>query len=50
MTLDLNGYFDRIDYRGAAEPNLGVLQDLVIAHTRTIRFENLDPVMGGPGR
>lgn len=48
MTLDLNGYFDRINYRGAAEPNLDVLQDLVTAHTRTIPFENLDPLMGVP--
>lgn len=48
MTLDLNGYFDRIGYRGAAEPNLRVLQDLVTAHTRTIPFENLDPLLGVP--
>ena len=48
MTLDLNGYFDRINYRGTAEPSLDVLQDLVTAHTRTIPFENLDPVMGVP--
>lgn len=48
MTLDLNGYFDRINYRGAAEPNLDVLQDLVTGHTRTIPFENLDPLMGVP--
>jgi arylamine N-acetyltransferase len=48
MTLDLNGYFDRINYRGAAQPNLDVLQDLVTAHTRTIPFENLDPLMGVP--
>jgi arylamine N-acetyltransferase len=48
MTLDLNGYFDRIDYRGAAEPNLAVLQDLMAAHTRSIPFENLDPLMGIP--
>ena len=48
MTLDLNGYFDRIDYRGPAEPNLDVLQGLVTAHTRTIPFENLDPLMGVP--
>lgn len=48
MTLDLNGYFDRIDYHGAAEPNLEVLRDLVTAHTRTIPFENLDPLMGVP--
>jgi arylamine N-acetyltransferase len=48
MTLDLNAYFDRINYRGAAEPNLDVLQGLVTAHTRTIPFENLDPMMGVP--
>ncbi len=48
MTLDLKSYFDRINYRGAAEPNLEVLQDLVTAHTRTIPFENLDPLMGVP--
>ncbi|MFZ1174730.1 MAG: arylamine N-acetyltransferase [Mycobacterium sp.] len=48
MTLDLNGYFDRINHRGATGPNFGVLQDLVTAHTRTIPFENLDPVMGIP--
>ena len=48
MTLDLNRYFDRINFRGVAEPNLDVLQDLVIAHTQTIPFENLDPVMGVP--
>lgn len=48
MALDLNGYFDRIDFRGVAEPNLDVLRDLVTAHTQTIPFENLDPVMGVP--
>ena len=48
MTLDLNRYFDRINFRGVAEPNFDVLQDLVTAHTQTIPFENLDPVMGVP--
>jgi arylamine N-acetyltransferase len=48
MTLDLNGYFDRINYRGAVEPNLEVLQALMTAHTQTIPFENLDPLMGVP--
>jgi arylamine N-acetyltransferase len=48
MTLDLTAYFDRVGYRGAAEPNLDVLQDLVTTHTRTIPFENLDPVLGIP--
>ncbi|OBG28572.1 arylamine N-acetyltransferase [Mycobacterium sp. 852002-51057_SCH5723018] len=48
MTLDVNGYFDRINYRGAAEPNLEALRGLVTAHTQTIPFENLDPLMGVP--
>ena len=48
MTLDLNGYFDRIGYGGEAEPNLDVLQGVVTAHTQAIPFENLDPVMGVP--
>jgi arylamine N-acetyltransferase len=48
MTLDLTAYFDRINYRGNAEPKLDVLQDLVTAHTQSIPFENLDPLMGVP--
>ena len=48
MALDLTAYFDRVEYGGAAEPTLDVLQDLVTAHTRKIPFENLDPFMGVP--
>ena len=48
MTMDLTGYFDRVGYRGSAEPTLEVLQDLMTAHSRTIPFENLDPVLGVP--
>ncbi len=48
MAMDLAGYFERIGYRGAAEPALDVLQNLVAAHTRTIPFENLDPLLGVP--
>ncbi len=48
MTLERIAYFDRIDYRGAVEPTLEVRQDLMTVHTRTIPFENLDPVMGVP--
>jgi len=48
MTVDLNGYFDRINYRGAAGASLDVLRELVGAHTKAIPFENLDPVMGVP--
>jgi arylamine N-acetyltransferase len=48
MTLDLAGYFERIDYHGAADPTLDVLQALVTAHTQVIPFENLDPLVGVP--
>jgi arylamine N-acetyltransferase len=48
MTLDLAGYFARIGYGGAADPTLDVLHDLVSAHTRSIAFENLDPLLGVP--
>jgi arylamine N-acetyltransferase len=48
MTLDLNGYFDRIGLGGVAEPTIDTLQALVSAHTRTVPFENLDPLMGVP--
>ena len=48
MTLDLSGYFDRINYDGPAAPNLEVLQALMTAHTGSIPFENLDPLMGVP--
>jgi arylamine N-acetyltransferase len=48
MALDLPGYFDRVNYRGAVEPSLEVLQHLITAHTRSIPFENLDPLLGIP--
>lgn len=48
MTLDLNGYFERIGYRGAADPTFDVLHELVTAHTRMIPFENLDPLLAVP--
>lgn len=48
MTLDLTAYFDRVNYRGPAEPTLEVLQGLMTAHTQSIPFENLDPMMGVP--
>ncbi|MCV7400228.1 arylamine N-acetyltransferase [Mycobacterium fragae] len=48
MTVDLAGYFNRINYRGAADPTLDVLRELVTAHTTSIPFENLDPLMGVP--
>lgn len=48
VALDVSGYFERIGYRGAVDPTLDVLQQLITAHTRTIPFENLDPLLGRP--
>jgi arylamine N-acetyltransferase len=48
VALDLTGYFERIDYRGSADPTLTTLEDLVSGHTRAIPFENLDPLLGRP--
>lgn len=48
MALDLAGYLDRIGYHGPVEPNLDTLQNLVSAHTKTVPFENLDPLLGVP--
>ena len=50
MTLDLNAYFERINYRGAAEPNLAVLQDLVTAHTRDHSVREPRSAAGSAGR
>ncbi len=48
MVLDLAGYFDRVGYSGDITPTLNVLQALITAHTGTIPFENLDPLLGVP--
>lgn len=46
--IDLAAYFDRIGYRGKAEPTYETLAGLVAAHVRGIPFENLDPLTGVP--
>lgn len=46
--MDLQAYFDRIDYRGDTRPTHQTLTRLVAAHVRHIPFENLDPLMGVP--
>jgi arylamine N-acetyltransferase len=45
---DLTDYFHRIGYTGRAQPTFDTLSALVAAHTRTIPFENLDPLLGIP--
>jgi N-hydroxyarylamine O-acetyltransferase len=49
-SIDLDGYFARIGYRGAREPTLAVLRAIHAAHPDAITFENLDPLMRVPVR
>jgi N-hydroxyarylamine O-acetyltransferase len=46
--IDLDAYFERVDYRGPREPTLSVLNALTLAHVRSIPFENLDVLLGRP--
>jgi arylamine N-acetyltransferase len=48
MALDVAGYLERVGYRDDAAPTVQVLQGLVTAHSQTIPFENLDPLLGVP--
>ena len=45
---DLHAYFDRIGFSGEARPDRETLAALVAAHTGTIPFENLNPLLGLP--
>ncbi|WP_447920769.1 arylamine N-acetyltransferase family protein [Achromobacter aegrifaciens] len=45
-TAFLARYFDRIGYRGPAEPTLDVLRQLHLLHPQAIPFENLAPYTG----
>lgn len=49
-SLDLDAYFARIRYDGPREPTLEVLRRIVLAHTKVIPFENLNPFLGMPVR
>src|SRR3954454_11683771 len=46
--VDVAAYFDRIGYRGPAEPTVDTVRALVAAHNLSIPFENLDPLLGIP--
>lgn len=48
--IDLDAYFDRIGYVGERAPTLDTLRALIVRHTETIAFENLDPLLGRPVR
>ena len=45
---DLQAYFDRIGFRGEPRPDRKTLGALVAAHSGTIPFENLNPLLGLP--
>ncbi|MDX3904298.1 MAG: arylamine N-acetyltransferase [Pigmentiphaga sp.] len=45
---DLDAYFGRIGYVGAATPTADTLRNLVLHHVRTIAFESVDPFLGRP--
>jgi arylamine N-acetyltransferase len=46
--VDVDAYFKRIGHTGSTTTTVETLQALVAAHTRTIPFENLDPLLGIP--
>lgn len=46
--VDLDAYFARIGYTGTREPTLEVLRGIVLQHTQTIAYENLNPLLGWP--
>ncbi len=50
MTVDLDAYFDRIQWNGATSPTYQTLAALQHAHTGHIPFENLDVLLGRPVR
>ena len=49
-TLDLDAYLRRIGHDGARTATAGTLRSVVLAHTKAIAFENLDPLLGRPVR
>jgi N-hydroxyarylamine O-acetyltransferase len=46
--IDLDAYFARIGFRGAARADLDTLRALHRLHPAAIAFENLDPLLGRP--
>lgn len=50
MTVDLDAYFERIQWGGSTGPTFETLAGLLHAHTGRIPFENLDVLLGRPIR
>jgi N-hydroxyarylamine O-acetyltransferase len=49
-TVDLDAYFERIEWGGPTTPTLATLAGLLGAHMARIPFENLDVLLGRPIR
>jgi N-hydroxyarylamine O-acetyltransferase len=49
-TIDLDAYFERIGFRGAAAPTLETLRELHALHAQGIAFEGFSPFVGEPVR
>jgi N-hydroxyarylamine O-acetyltransferase len=50
VDLDLDAYFARIGYDGAAAPHIETLREIHRLHPQAIAFENLNPLMHWPVR
>jgi len=48
--LDLDAYFDRIQWGGGTSPNYETLASVLRAHMSSVPFENLDVLLGRPIR
>ena len=48
--VDVAAYFDRIGYRGPAEPTVETVHALVAAHNRSIPFETSTRCWASPSR
>lgn len=46
--VDVAAYLKRIGYAGEPRADLDTLRGIVLAHSQTIPFENLDPFLGRP--
>jgi N-hydroxyarylamine O-acetyltransferase len=50
LSLDLDAYFDRIDWGGSTQPTYETLAGILDAHMRHVPFENLDVLLRRPIR
>jgi N-hydroxyarylamine O-acetyltransferase len=48
--VDVDAYMARIGYRGDLRPTLATLAEVVLGHTLSIAFENIDPFLRRPVR